>query len=153
MTGTDLPEPRPPRAPVIETSLRVTNNVRIPFHELMWKFTGSGGPGGQHANTSNTRVELTFDVEASSAFGPRQRERVLTALGPTLRVTASDTRSQSRNRDLALGRLAAKVAAALHVEAPRRATKPSRSAKRARLDDKQLRSTVKKQRQRPAFDD
>ena len=123
------------------------------MREFTWKFTGSGGPGGQHANTSNTRVELVFDIETTTAFGPRQRERVLAKLGPVVRVTASDTRSQSRNRELALNRLAAKLADALRIETPRRATKPSRSAKRARVDEKQQRGAIKRNRQRPSFDD
>ena len=123
------------------------------MREFTWRFTGSGGPGGQHANTSNTRVELVFDIETTTAFGPRQRERVLAKLGPVVRVTASDTRSQSRNRELALNRLAAKLADALRIETPRRATKPSRSAKRARVDEKQQRGAIKRNRQRPSFDD
>ncbi len=150
MAGNPFASDPPNAAPA---SIRITNSVRVPVHELMWRFTGSGGPGGQHANTSNTRVELTFDVASSSAFGPRQRERVLEALGATVRITASDTRSQSRNRELALGRLTTKLADALRIETPRRPTKPSRAAKRARLNDKQQRSSVKQQRQRPSRDD
>src|SRR5579864_8576144 len=98
--------------------LVVTAGLRIPLEELAWRFTGSGGPGGQHANTSNTRVELTWDVAASSAPGPRQRLLLLERLGPVVRVVAADERSQARNRDLALERFRARVAAALRIDPP-----------------------------------
>src|SRR5437879_5668668 len=91
--------------------LRVNSSLSIPWGELEWRFTPSGGPGGQHANRSSTRVELRFDVEASSSLGPRQRERVLSALGPIVRVVADDERSQARNRALAAERLAGRLAA------------------------------------------
>ncbi|MDQ1374984.1 MAG: ribosome-associated protein [Actinomycetota bacterium] len=126
--------------------LRVSSSCQIPVDELTWRFTGSGGPGGQHANTSNTRAEVVFDIAESPSLGPRQRARLLEKLGPVVRVVASDTRSQSRNRDLALERLRSKLAAALKVEAPRRATKPSKGAKERRLSDKKRRSEVKRQR-------
>jgi ribosome-associated protein len=126
--------------------LRVTPSCRIPLDELTWRFSGSGGPGGQHANTANTRAEVVFDVEASPSLGPRQRARLLEKLGPVVRVVASDTRSQGRNRDLALERLRSKLAAALKVEPPRRPTKPSKGAKERRLSDKKRRSEVKRQR-------
>jgi ribosome-associated protein len=126
--------------------LRVTSSCQIPLDELTWRFSGSGGPGGQHANTSNTRAEVVFDVEGSPSLGPRQRSRLVEKLGPVVRVVASDTRSQSRNRDLAVERLRSKLAAALKVEAPRRATKPSKTAKERRLSDKKRRSEVKRQR-------
>ena len=126
--------------------LRVTASCRIPLDELTWRFSGSGGPGGQHANTANTRAEVVFDVEASPSLGPRQRARLVEKLGPVVRVVASDTRSQGRNRDLALERLRSKLAAALRVERPRRPTKPSKGAKERRLSDKKRRSEVKRQR-------
>ena len=77
--------------------LRVTKNLTIPMRDFSWRFSGSGGPGGQHANTSNTRVELVFDAQATAALGPRQRERIVESLGMVIRVTASDTRSQARS--------------------------------------------------------
>ena len=86
--------------------LRVSGTCRIPLSELRWRVARSGGPGGQHANTSDTRVEVSFDVEGSPSLGPRQRERLLQRLGPVVRAVASDTRSQARNRELALERLA-----------------------------------------------
>lgn len=123
------------------------------MQELVWRFSGSGGPGGQHANTSNTKVDLSFDIESSASLGPRQRERMLDRLGAVARVTASDTRSQSRNRELALERMREKLQEALRVETPRRATKPSKTAKQARVDSKKIRSTTKQQRRRPGYDD
>ena len=127
----------------------VTRSCRIPIDELEWRFTGSGGPGGQHANTSNTRVELRFDVAGSPSLGPRQRARLLERLGPTVRVVASDERSQSRNRALALERFRQRLADALHIEAPRHATRPTRAAKQRRLDEKRQRGNVKRARQAP----
>jgi ribosome-associated protein len=131
------------------STLRVTSSCQIPLDELTWRFTGSGGPGGQHANTANTKAEVVFDVANSPSLGPRQRDRLLERLGPVVRVAASDTRSQGRNRDLALERLRSKLAAGLKVERPRRATKPSKGAKERRLADKKRQSERKRQRQRP----
>jgi ribosome-associated protein len=132
-----------------ERLLVVTRSCRIPIDELEWRFTGSGGPGGQHANTANTRVELRFDIAGSPSLGPRQRARLLERLGPSVRVVASDERSQTRNRSLALERLRERLADALHIEPPRHATRPSRAAKQRRLDTKRHRSDVKRSRQSP----
>ncbi|MDP8938449.1 MAG: aminoacyl-tRNA hydrolase [Actinomycetota bacterium] len=132
--------------------LIVTRTCRIPVDELEWRFSSSGGPGGQHANTANTRVEVRFDVAGSTSLGPRQRARLLERLGPSVRVVASDERSQARNRQLALARLRARLADALRVEPPRRPTRPSRSARQARLDEKRKRSETKRLRARPAPD-
>ncbi len=133
--------------------LRVSPSCSIPLDELEWKVTGSGGPGGQHANTSNTRVEVRFHVERSSALGPRQRARLLERLGPLVRAVAADSRSQSRNRDVALERLRDRLADGLRVEKPRHATRPTMSARRARLDDKRRLSERKQGRRRPVADD
>jgi len=111
--------------------------------ELEWKFTASGGPGGQHANTANTRVELRFDVEGSASLSEWQRARLVERLGPVVRVVASERRSQAQNRELALERLQSKLAAALHVDPARRPSKPSRSAVEKRLDDKKRQSERK----------
>jgi ribosome-associated protein len=127
----------------------VSRSCRIPLDELEWRFSGSGGPGGQHANTSNTRVELRFDVAGSPSLGPRQRARLLERLGPTVRVVASDERSQARNRALALERLRDRLADALHIEPTRHATRPTRAAKQRRLDEKRHRSDLKRARQSP----
>jgi len=137
----------------VTEGLRVNRGLVIPEHELEWRFTTSGGPGGQHANRSSTRVELRFDVEASEALGPRQRARLLERLGPVVRVGAGDERSQSRNRALALERLADRLAEALRVERPRVATKPSRAAKVRRVEQKRRQGARKRERSRPVRDD
>ena len=134
--------------------LRVTRSCAIPDDELEWRFMGSGGPGGQHANTANTKAEVRFDIAASASLGPRQKERLLAKLGPVVRVAASDRRSQSQNRELALERLRIKLAEALKVEATRHDTRPTRSSKVRRVEDKRKRSDVKRSRsQRPTLDD
>jgi ribosome-associated protein len=136
-----------------DAGLRVNRTVVIPTDELEVRFAASGGPGGQHANRSNTRVDLRFDVSASSALGPRQKERVIERLGPVIRVVVDAERSQNRNRAIANQRLATKLAAALRVPTARVATKPSRAAKARRLDAKRIRGDVKRQRSRPVKDD
>ncbi|MEY2406259.1 MAG: ribosome-associated protein, partial [Acidimicrobiaceae bacterium] len=103
----------------MEDKLRVSGSCVIGLDELEWRFTPSGGPGGQHANKANTRVEVRFDVEGSPSLGPRQRARLLERLGPTVRIVADDERSQLRNRSLALERLRARLADGLHIETPR----------------------------------
>lgn len=123
----------------------------VPAAELEWRFSGSGGPGGQHANTANTRVEVRFDIASSPSIGPRQRERLLERLGPVVRVVASDERSQLRNRELALARLEERIAEALRVERVRRATRPTLGAKERRLQDKRAQAVRK--RDRRASDD
>jgi ribosome-associated protein len=134
--------------------LRVTGTCAIPLDELEWRFSGSGGPGGQHANTSNTRVELLFDVARSPSLARRQRERLLERLGPVVRVVVSDTRSQARNRELALDRLRERLAAALRTPRPRRPTAPSRAARRRRVEAKRRRGELKRQRgTRPEMED
>jgi ribosome-associated protein len=130
--------------------LRVSRTCAIPYDELEWRFTASGGPGGQHANTSHTRVELRFDVEASPSLGPRQRARLLARLGPVVRVVASERRSQHRNRELALDRMRDRLAAALHVDRPRVPTRPSRAAEARRVEQKRRRGQHKQLRRRPS---
>jgi len=134
-------------------ALRVSRSCSIPLHELEWHFMASGGPGGQHANTANTKVELRFDVLASEALGPRQRARLLERLGPVVRVVASEERSQLRNRDLALQRLRQRLADALHVDAPRRPTRPTRASKTKRVDEKRHRGEIKRLRRSPGDPD
>ena len=133
--------------------LRVTRSCVIPPDELEWRFSGSGGPGGQHANTSNTRVELVFDIAASESLGPRQRARLLERLGPRVRVVTSERRSQLQNRELALERLRDRVANALHIEPPRVATRPSRASKRARVEQKRRQGERKRTRRTPGVDE
>src|SRR5690348_1754429 len=133
--------------------LRVTRSCAIPLDELEWRFTGSGGPGGQHANTSNTKVEVRFDVASSPSLGPRQRARLLERLGPVVRVTASERRSQHQNRELALERLRARLADAPRGEPPRHATRPTRAAKQRRVDEKRRHGDVKRSRRRPSVEE
>ena len=133
--------------------LRITRSCSIRLDELEWRADPSGGPGGQHANRSATRVEVRFDVARSPSLGPRQRARLVERLGPVVRVSAGDERSQARNRELALERLRARLADALHVERPRVATTPSGAARRRRLQEKRRRSEAKRLRGRPPSDD
>lgn len=129
--------------------LVVTRSVRVPRSELDVRFTTSGGPGGQHANRTASRVELRLDVESSTAFSDAQRAQVIERLGPVVRVVADDERSQIRNRAIAEERLVARLASALHVERPRRPTRPSRGSVERRIAGKKRRSETKKQRRRP----
>jgi ribosome-associated protein len=136
-----------------DDAIRVTRTLSIPVSELAWRFTASGGPGGQHANTSNTRVEVRFDVARSPSLGPRQRARLLDRFGSEVRVVVSDERSQARNRALALERLAGRLAAALRVEPPRTATTPTRGSKVRRVEAKRRRGETKQLRRRVSSDE
>jgi ribosome-associated protein len=138
---------------VVDDELRVNRTLRIPLDELEWRFTPSGGPGGQHANRSNTRVELRFDVVASPSLGPRQRARIVERLGPVVRVTVDAERSQLRNRALAQQRLAERLGAALQIEKPRRATRPTEAARRRRMETKRRLGEKKRQRRPPSPND
>jgi ribosome-associated protein len=132
--------------------VRITATLVIPPGELRFRFGPSGGPGGQHANRSSTRVELRFDVAGSPSLGPRQRARLLERFGPEVRVVVDDERSQTRNRALAVERFAARMSAALRVERPRRPTAPGRSAQERRLAEKRHRSERKRERRSPPDD-
>ena len=123
--------------------------MAVPVAEIELRFSRSSGPGGQHANTSETRVEALFDVEASSALTDAQKRRVLAKAGPTLRAVAQDERSQLRNRELATERLADQLRAALKVERRRVPTRPSKAAKERRLESKKRRGATKKLRRPP----
>jgi ribosome-associated protein len=127
----------------------VTRSVSIPRNEFELRFSRSSGPGGQHAQKSDTRVEAVFDVEASSALSEAQKRRVVAKAGPVLRAVAQDERSQWRNRELALERLAETLREALRIERPRRATKPTRTAVEKRLDQKRRRGMTKRLRRPP----
>ncbi|MDQ3569462.1 MAG: aminoacyl-tRNA hydrolase [Actinomycetota bacterium] len=126
--------------------LRITRSASIPLTELEWRFSGAGGPGGQHANTANTRVEVRLDVAHSPSLSPRQRARLLERVGPVVRVVASDERSQARNRQLALDRLRTRLAEALQVRRPRRATSPTTGSQERRLEAKRRRGQTKRLR-------
>jgi ribosome-associated protein len=126
--------------------LVVNRSCTIPLSELQWRFSRSGGPGGQHANTADTRAEVIFDVEGSPSLGAGQRQRLLDRFGPEVRVVAGDERSQARNRAIALERLAERLAAALVVARPRRPTRPTSGSRERRLGEKRRRSEVKRMR-------
>ena len=130
-------------------SIRVTRSVVLPLSEVELRFSRSSGPGGQHANTAETRVEAIFDVEASSALTDAQKRRVLAKAGPTLRAIAQDERSQWRNRELAVERLVEQLRQALKVERRRVATKPTKASRERRLESKKRRSATKKLRRPP----
>ena len=130
-------------------SIRVTRSVSIPLSEIELRFSRSSGPGGQHAQKTETRVEAIFDVEGSAALTPRQKQRIVRKAGPVLRAVAQDERSQTRNRELAIERLSAQLAEALRVEKRRVATKPGKAAVERRLEQKRRRSKTKRLRQPP----
>jgi ribosome-associated protein len=132
-----------------DESIRVTSSVSIPRSEIELRFSRSSGPGGQHAQKSDTRVEAVFDVEASSVLSEAQKRRVLAKAGPALRAVAQDERSQWRNRELALERLADALRDALKVQRKRRATKPSKTAVERRLETKRRRAATKRLRRPP----
>ena len=130
-------------------SIRVTRSVSIPRSEIELRFSRSSGPGGQHAQKSDTRVEATFDVEASSALTEAQKRRVVSRAGPVIRAIAQDERSQWRNRELATERLVEALREALRVPRRRRPTRPTKAAVERRLEQKRRRSNVKRLRRPP----
>jgi ribosome-associated protein len=132
--------------PIAGESIQVTRSVSVPLAEIELRTSRSSGPGGQHAQTSESRVEAVFDVEASEALSAAQKRRVLAKAGPTIRAVAQDERSQLRNRELALVRLTERLREALRVERRRVATKPPRAAVERRLEAKRRRSRTKRLR-------
>jgi ribosome-associated protein len=130
-------------------SIRVTRTVVVPPGEIQLRTSRSSGPGGQHAQKSETRVAAIFDVEASSALSPAQKKRVVAKAGPVLRAIAQDERSQLRNKDLAVERVVEALREALRVPRHRVPTKPSKAAKERRLEGKKRRSETKKLRRAP----
>lgn len=129
--------------------LRVHSRLTVPLPEIALRRSRSSGPGGQHANVTESRVEAVLDVDASATLSAGQKARIAAKLGPLVTATAQDERSQARNRDLALERLAAKLAAALARPKPRRPTRPSRAARERRLEQKRRRSERKQARRPP----
>ncbi len=128
------------------THRRVTRSVVLPLSEIELRVSRSSGPGGQHANTSETRVEAVFDVAASTALTEAQKRRVSDRLGPSVRAVAQDERSQLRNRELAVDRLVERLRNALRVERKRRPTRPTQASEEERLNSKRHRSQVKRLR-------
>jgi ribosome-associated protein len=127
--------------------LEIGSGVSVALHELSWQFSAAGGPGGQHVNTANTKVQVRFDIARSPSLPEWARARLLTRLGPTVAVTASDRRSQLRNRQLALDRLAERLRGALCRGPPRRATRPTKASQRRRVEAKRRHGDRKRQRQ------
>jgi ribosome-associated protein len=132
--------------------LRIDSGLSIPLAEVELRTSRSSGPGGQHANVTASRVEAVFDVEASRALDEAQRARLLERAGPVVTAVAQDARGQSRNRALALQRLAGKIAAALRVPRRRRPTRPTGASRQRRLDEKRRRGQRKRGRRPPADD-
>lgn len=133
--------------------LDIRAGVAIPLAEVELRTSRSSGPGGQHANVTASRVEAVFDVHASAALSDAQKARIAGRLGPRVTAAAQDTRSQLRNRELALERLAARLGAALEVRRARRPTRPTAGAKRRRIDAKKRRGEVKRGRRRPGAEE
>ena len=130
-------------------AIRVTRTLAIPLGEIELRFSRSSGPGGQHAQTSETRVEALFDVEASATLSDAQKRRLLERAGPVVRAIAQDERSQLRNRQLACERVAEQLREGLRVVRPRRPTKPTAAARQRRLDTKRRRGATKELRRPP----
>ena len=133
-------------------SLFIRARLTIPSDEVVLRVTTSGGPGGQHANRSMTRVIASFNVSDSAVLSNADRELLIEKIGTVVRASASRYRSQGQNRGAALEQLTKKVADALTRQPPRRATKPTKGSKVRRVDDKKARSRVKEQRRRPVDD-
>lgn len=133
--------------------MRVGRDIDIPSSEIVVRASRSSGPGGQHANVTASRVEAVFDVAASSALSDEQKRRVMARCGPVVRAVAQDSRSQTRNREVALERLAARISAALHVPRSRRPTRPTRASRERRLESKRRASDRKRARRRPGPDE
>lgn len=134
-----------PSAPT-EGRLRVSRSLSVPLAEISWRASTPGGPGGQHANRTASRVEVSFDVARSPSLGPRQRARLLERLGPVVRAAAGEDRSQARNRQVALERLAARIAQGLKTDPHRRPTRPTKGSVERRLFEKHRRGDVKRAR-------
>jgi ribosome-associated protein len=133
----------------MEDPLLIGRGAAVPLTEIELRTSRSSGPGGQHANVTASRVEAVFDVEASRALNDEQKRRISARLGPVVRAVAQDTRSQTRNRELALERMRARLESALIVPKQRRATKPTGASRRRRLEGKRRRGEIKRMRRRP----
>jgi len=133
--------------------LRIDERLSLPLSEIELRTSRSSGPGGQHANVTASRVEAIFAVEESATLSDSQRARLLERLGPIVTAVAQDARGQARNRELALERLAAKIAAGLRVRRKRRPTRPSRASRQRRLEQKRRQSERKSGRRRPPSDE
>jgi ribosome-associated protein len=137
----------------MDDPMPIGRHAAIPLRELTVRASRSSGPGGQHANVTASRIEVSFDIEASSALSDEQKRRLIARLGPRVTAVAQDARSQTRNRELALERLQRRLTAGLAVRRTRKATKPTRAAAQRRLEAKRRHSTRKRERQSPRRDD
>jgi ribosome-associated protein len=148
-------DPTPPTEPDdgARKQLRVNRELTIPLAEITLRASRSSGPGGQHANVTASRVEASFDVLASPSLSESQRARILARAGPRLVAVAQDERSQTRNRELALRRLAERLARALTVPRKRRPTRPTAASRTRRLDAKRRAAQRKLGRRPPAADE
>ena len=133
----------------MDDPLRIGRHAEVPLSEIELRTSRSSGPGGQHANVTASRVEAVFDVCSSQALSEEQRQRIAARLGPVVRAVAQDTRSQARNRELAVERLRGRLESALTVQRPRRVTKPTGASRRRRAESKRRHSELKRQRRRP----
>jgi ribosome-associated protein len=131
----------------------ISRDVAVPLREIALRTSRSSGPGGQHANVTESRVEAIFDVAASNSLNETQKARVMARCGPVVRAVAQDARSQARNRELALERLRARLSHAVEVPRARRATKPTAASKVRRVEAKRRLSRRKRERRRPIDDD
>jgi ribosome-associated protein len=134
----------------VTEGLQIRPGVTLPLAEIELRTSRSSGPGGQHANVTASRVEAVFDVQASAALSDAQKARIASKLGPRVTASAQDTRSQLRNRELALERLAQRLSHALEVRRNRRPTRPTTASKRRRVDSKKRRGDIKRARRRPS---
>jgi ribosome-associated protein len=137
----------------MQDPMPVGRYASVPLSEITIRASRSSGPGGQHANVTASRIEAVFDVTASSALSDSQKERVIERLGPRVTAISQDGRSQAQNRELALERLRARLAAALYVARPRTPTRPTKGSERRREDSKRRQSERKSARRRPASED
>jgi ribosome-associated protein len=137
----------------MEDPIRIGRDVSIPLAEIVLRASRSSGPGGQHANVTASRIEASFDVFASASLTEAQKARIIARAGPRVTAVAQDARGQARNRELALERLRSRLAAALAVQRPRQATKPTRAARQRRLEAKRRQADRKRGRRPPGADD
>jgi ribosome-associated protein len=133
-------------------NLPIREDLALPLDEIELRTSRSSGPGGQHANVTASRVEAVFDVQASPTLSDDQKARICARLGPRVTASAQDTRSQHRNRELALERLAHRLDSALEVRRPRTKTRPTRASQRRRIEGKRRRADIKRARRRPELD-
>lgn len=133
--------------------LQITRDLAIPLNEIALRASRSSGPGGQHANVTDSRIEASFDVRASQTLSDEQKRRIVARCGPVVRAIAQDARSQTRNRALALERLAARLERALAIPRARRPTKPTKASRQRRLEAKRRGAQRKRERGRPSAEE